>query len=129
MEWQHVLKCPRATGTSAACAWQLTGQFHFCNALRFLPCLCFDELSVWNAAEIIKMASAWMGAGEKGTTKEFQERLVRELSEPITQRILRSELNTEKNPLKNALLQFWPGADQHTMTNVLTAIMQVPSCD
>lgn len=77
---------------------------------------------------MVKMATVWKtAAGEEGATKEFQERFQRELSEPIPQRILRLDFYIKRNPLNHAPLQFWPEADQHTTTNILTAIMQVPS--
>ena len=83
---------------------------------------------MWIAAGMVKMATAWKtAAGEEGATKEFQEKFQRELSEPITQRFLRAEFYIKRSPPSHAPLQFWPEANQHTTTNILTAIMQVPS--
>ena len=77
------------------------------------------------------MSFAWEGADcLSGGTGHLSETLRRELSEPITQRILQVDDYTTKYAIlgdtQHAPLFFWPEGDL-TTTNIIIAIMQASS--
>ncbi len=83
------------------------------------------------AAEMATITHAWGADLSKAEASEHQKRLVAELSEPVTQRILRSfgSPGPAEMALREALVyaDFWPNEAQ-TTTNVLCAIMQARPC-
>ena len=78
------------------------------------------------AAEITSMADAWQACAE--SEDEYVYRFVRELSEPIQQRILQPDdyiSGSQEANLQHIYLSFWPNRDEHAVTSILNAIMQV----
>ena len=84
------------------------------------------------AAEMATIARIWGVDLSKAEASEHQKRLVSELSEPVTQRILRTSgvchlTGLEALRDKLSCIGFWP-TEAHTSTNILCAIMQARSC-
>ena len=78
-----------------------------------------------SAGGLAEIASAWSAADDDASPRELQRRLAAELSEPVSQRILRPYKGSRHVDLEvsRAYSGFWPD-EAHTTTNVLCAIMQ-----
>ena len=82
------------------------------------------------AAGMASIARAWGVDLSRAEASENLERLVSELSEPVTQRILRPvevlrDGDVDFGVIYDAYIYFWPRAmGPHASTNVLCAIMQ-----
>ena len=76
------------------------------------------------AEEMTNMSFAWEGADRlSGGSGDLSESFARELSEPITQRIVQLDKLAPLWPMQHAVPSLWPEGDL-TTTNVITAIMQ-----
>lgn len=83
------------------------------------------------AAGMAIIASAWGVDLSRAEASENLERLVSELSEPVTQRILRPVEVLRDGDMDFSMMYgyicFWP-TGAHAFTNVLCAIMQARPC-
>ena len=78
------------------------------------------------AAEMTTMVHAWCDTASMAEACEARKRLVAELSEPVTQRVLWPGEGSKNIRAKPICEIFWPAQAQAT-TNVLCAIMQASS--